>query len=64
AYRVETEGGTTMRRAVVPSMAVLLFAAGIVMAKVESGLKVGEKAGAFNVKDCTGPAKGRSLCYR
>lgn len=53
-----------MRRAVIPSMALLLFAAGVVMAKVESGLKVGEKAGAFNVKDCTGPAKGRSLCYR
>lgn len=33
-------------------------------ADLESGLKVGDRAGAFNVKDCTGPAAGKSLCYR
>lgn len=33
-------------------------------ADLESGLQVGEKAGAFNVKDCTGPRAGDSLCYR
>ncbi len=31
---------------------------------LKSGLQVGDSAGAFNVKDCTGPAKGTSLCYR
>jgi len=32
--------------------------------ELESGLKVGQYAGAFNVKDCTGASAGRSLCYR
>ena len=32
--------------------------------ELESGLKVGVSPGAFNVKDVTGPNKGRSLCYR
>lgn len=31
---------------------------------LKSGLQVGEKAGAFNVQDITGPNKGTSLCYR
>jgi hypothetical protein len=31
---------------------------------VDSGLKVGEKAGPFVVEDVTGPHKGDSLCYR
>lgn len=31
---------------------------------LESGLKVGDHPGAFNVKDITGPNKGKSLCYR
>lgn len=31
---------------------------------LKSGLQVGEKAGAFNVQDITGPNKGQSLCYR
>ncbi len=31
---------------------------------VESGLKVGDAAGAFNVDDVTGPNKGKTLCYR
>lgn len=33
-------------------------------AELESGLQVGDRAGAFNVKDCTGPSAGKSLCYR
>jgi len=31
---------------------------------VESGLKLGDAAGAFNVDDVTGPNKGKTLCYR
>ena len=55
-----------MRRLLVPSAALLvaMMVAPAVAAKLESGLKVGEKAGAFNVKDCTGPNTGKSLCYR
>lgn len=33
-------------------------------AELTSGLQVGESAGAYNVKDITGPNKGKSLCYR
>lgn len=29
-----------------------------------SGLQVGDQPGAFQVKDITGPNKGKSLCYR
>ena len=55
-----------MRRLLVPSAALLvaMMVAPAVAAKLESGLKVGEKAEAFNVKDCTGPNTGKSLCYR
>lgn len=55
-----------MKRFAVCSAAVLIaaFGAMAVAGGVESGLQPGEKAGAFNVKDCTGPAKGKSLCYR
>lgn len=31
---------------------------------IKSGLQPGDSAGAFNVKDVTGPKKGESLCYR
>lgn len=55
-----------MRRVLVPTAA--LFGAMLIVpasaAELESGLQVGDKAGAFNVKDCTGPSKGKSLCYR
>ncbi|GAB4150857.1 MAG: hypothetical protein Tsb009_25930 [Planctomycetaceae bacterium] len=55
-----------MRKLLVPSVALLAaaLAAPAVAAELESGLQVGAKAGPFNVKDCTGPSKGRSLCYR
>jgi hypothetical protein len=55
-----------MRRLVVPSLALLAVSFGALAARadLESGPKVGDKAGAFQVKDCTGPAKGKSLCYR
>ena len=32
--------------------------------ELKSGLQPGDSAGAFNVKDITGPRKGSSLCYR
>jgi hypothetical protein len=40
--------------------------AGVVMAAdpVKSGLATGEFVPAFNVKDCTGPNEGKTLCYR
>lgn len=31
---------------------------------IKSGLAIGERVGAFNVRDITGPEKGNSLCYR
>ena len=31
---------------------------------VQSGLKLGEPVGTFNVDDITGPNKGTTLCYR
>ncbi len=55
-----------MRNVLVPTAALLLAAmtAGADAAEIKSGLQVGESAGAFNVKDCTGPSEGKSLCYR
>jgi hypothetical protein len=55
-----------MRKALVPTAALLatFCVAAPAADKLESGLQVGDKAGAFNVKDCTGPNKGKSLCYR
>ena len=32
--------------------------------EIQSGLKIGEVAGPFTVKDVTGPNAGKSLCYR
>jgi len=48
------------------ALAVCLLAAGAVYAaeKLESGLPVGETVPAFNVRDITGPSKGKTLCYR
>ena len=54
-----------MRRIWMPSIALAVAVAGVVIAAdVQSGLAVGEHAGAFNVKDITGPNKPKSLCYR
>ena len=53
-------------RTLVPPIAIVALSLSAVAAAgdLESGLKVGDKAGAFNVKDCTGPAAGKSVCYR
>ncbi len=55
-----------MKLAIIPSVALLVITIGSATraADLESGLQVGDRAGAFNVKDCTGPAEGKSLCYR
>ena len=55
-----------MRHLFVPSVALLFAAAGAVAlaADIKSGLQSGEAAGPYNVKDITGPNKGKSLCYR
>ena len=46
-------------------VAVVLAGAGIAWAAdVKSGLQVGEFVGAFDVKDCSGPSEGKTLCYR
>ena len=53
-------------RTLVPTIAIvaLCFSAAAVAGDLESGLQVGDSAGAFNVKDCTGPNAGDTLCYR
>jgi hypothetical protein len=50
----------------VPTIAImaLSFSAVAVAEDLQSGLKVGQKAGFFLVKDSTGPNAGKSLCYR
>jgi len=54
-------------------MRTLLVSTGVLLAglagaggaaKVKSGLQPGEKAGAFQVLDSTGPNQGKTLCYR
>jgi hypothetical protein len=55
-----------MMRCVVPSLALLAMSVGTLAAGAElkSGLEVGQPAAPYQVKDCTGPNKGKSLCYR
>lgn len=53
-----------MKKFLASFAAVLLVAGMVVAADVESGLKVGDNVGAYNVKDITGPNAGKSLCYR
>lgn len=55
-----------MRTMLVPSIAIVAvcFSTVVVAADLQSGLQVGDRAGYFEVKDCTGPNTGKSLCYR
>lgn len=54
-----------MKRVVIPAAVVCAAAIAIVAAKDTSkGLQPGDHAEAFEVKACTGPAEGESLCYR
>ncbi len=47
------------------ALAVVLAAAAAATAgdALRSGPQVGEKCGLFDVKDVTGPHKGKQLCY-
>ena len=55
-----------MKRLLVPSAALLMTTVGVALAAdgLESGLQVGEKTHAYNVRDITGPNVGKTLCYR
>ena len=56
-----------MKRFVLPSVVALvaLTSSLAIAGDLKSGLQVGDAAGAFNVKDITGPAQGQEdLCYR
>ncbi len=53
-----------MKRVLVPAVALLFATSFATAGEVESGLECGSSPGAFNVKDVTGPNKGKSLCYR
>src|ERR1044071_387883 len=53
-----------MNRFIVPAFALLATAGLVIAADLKSGLATGESPSAFNVKDITGPNKGKSLCYR
>ena len=53
-----------MRRFCAPVLALLIATASLMAAELKSGLQPGDSAGAFNVKDITGPNKDKTLCYR
>lgn len=55
-----------MRRILsVAFVASAMFASALFAAEaLKSGLQPGDAPPAYNVKDCTGPSEGKSLCYR
>lgn len=53
-----------MKKLLIPVLALVLATPAFAADETKSGLKDGAFVGAFNVKDCTGPSKGKSLCYR
>lgn len=55
-----------MRNLMASSAVLLMATAGVVVAAdaLESGLQIGERTSPFNVRDITGPNKGKTLCYR
>ena len=46
------------------AVTILSSASMVSAAELESGLKVGDRPGAFYVTDVTGPSAGQTLCYR
>ncbi len=54
----------TRRHWVMSCMAALAASSRAKAADVQSGVQVGDFAGPFDVRDITGPNKGRELCYR
>ena len=65
-FSKEKNGGTFMKRLLLPSVAVLAVSIGVyaTAGNAKPGLEVGAFCGAFTVQDITGPNKPRSLCYR
>lgn len=54
-----------MRRILtVAFVASVMFAGALIAAELKSGLQIGDRPPAYNVKDITGPSEGTSLCYR
>jgi hypothetical protein len=56
-----------MKRLIAPLFAAAIVACAAVTVQAEdlkSGPAVGSFVNAFDVKDCTGPAQGKTLCYR
>jgi hypothetical protein len=53
-----------MKNVFVSLSVVALLCVAVQAAELVSGLKPGDKVGAYNVKDITGPNAGKSLCYR
>jgi len=55
-----------MRRLMLSSAVLVVAAVGATRADepIKSGLEVGKAATPFNVRDITGPNKGKTLCYR
>jgi len=53
-----------MKRFIAPACVLFVLATMVVAGDVKSGLEAGDSPAAFNVKDITGPSKGKSLCYR
>lgn len=49
-----------------PFAGLLLAAVGVAVAAedLKSGLQVGDRTKAYNVRDITGPNQGKTLCYR
>jgi len=55
-----------MKKFYTSAVVCLMAIAGAALAaeELKSGLPVGEQVPAFNVRDITGPSKGKTLCYR
>lgn len=55
-----------MKKLFVPATILCLAICGLAVAaeEIKSGLQPGSFPGAFEVLDCSGPAKGETLCYR
>jgi hypothetical protein len=55
-----------MKRVIRSSLALVIASVGAISlaGELKSGLQVGENVGPYEVKDITGPNKGKSLCYR
>lgn len=55
-----------MKKVWMASAAMLCATMGVALAadELKSGLQVGDSTKPYNVRDITGPNKGKTLCYR